>query len=426
MPSYIRPHSEGIWYLRALMKSALPLLNNAAASRAVSTFRVWGSWSDRSCHQLDHPSHRAAGFFNLVASPSSLSWPSCCPRKRLGHTSGLWLVSPLVDYPLEPTCSFAVDATPTQQGPHDPCGLVRHRHCRPVPPSTLEQPPYPLAATVRSQLHPAQRRPCPVDQQCAQVAIAPLADPSQSRLPTHGVLLGHQPSPGGELAAILEYPDMAYRRDQRHRCDRADPWDRHQTLTLRMRLGQAFELLLVIGDLLLSGDTRLNQLPKHLPAHSRERVLLGLERLHHGLMARRHPCGNHDPLFVHQSVHVIDQGCPLAHEPLTHSVQGLEIWLVDVLGWDNTHGRARHRFSDGLGITPIVLVRLDTWRDELGRHALDLVAMLTDTSGPVMRPATGFSPDAHRGQPSDTGHIRACRVRRLRQSMFPVVSAPTR
>ena len=175
------------------MQSALPLLNNAAASQAVSTFRVWGSWSDQSCHQLDHPSHRAAGFFNLVASTSSLSWPSFCPRKRLGHTSGLLLVSPLVGYPMGSTRGFAVDATPTQQGPHDPCRLVRHRHRRPVPPSTLEQPPYPLAATVRSQLHPAQRRPCTVNEPLTHVAIAPLADPSQSRLPTRGVLFGHQP-----------------------------------------------------------------------------------------------------------------------------------------------------------------------------------------------------------------------------------------
>jgi hypothetical protein len=191
MPSSIRPHREGSWYLRALMKSALPLLNNAAASRAVSTFRVWGSWSDRSCHPREHPSPRAAGCFNLVVSTSSLSWPRCCPRKRLGSTSGLLLVSPLGGYPLGPTRGFAVAATPTQQGPPEPRRLVRHRHRRPVPPSTREQPPYPWAATVRSPLHPAQRRPCPVDQQLAHVAIAPLADPSQARLPTRGVRLGH-------------------------------------------------------------------------------------------------------------------------------------------------------------------------------------------------------------------------------------------
>ena len=46
--------------LRALMKSALPLLITTTASWALSLVRVGGSRSDRSCHHLDHPSHRAA------------------------------------------------------------------------------------------------------------------------------------------------------------------------------------------------------------------------------------------------------------------------------------------------------------------------------------------------------------------------------
>jgi len=58
MPSYIRPRSEDSVYLRALMKSALPLLSRTSASQAVSQNRVWGSRSDLSCHQLNGTSHR--------------------------------------------------------------------------------------------------------------------------------------------------------------------------------------------------------------------------------------------------------------------------------------------------------------------------------------------------------------------------------
>ena len=65
MQAYIRPLSEGIVNLRALMKSALPLLNNAVASQAVSSFRVWGSRSDLSRHHLDHTSHCAEGLLEL-------------------------------------------------------------------------------------------------------------------------------------------------------------------------------------------------------------------------------------------------------------------------------------------------------------------------------------------------------------------------
>jgi len=176
MPSYIRPLREGFAALRALMTSALPLLNNAVASRAVSTFRVGGSRSDLSCHHLEHTSPRAGGFLNLLASTSPVL-ASLLPVTTLDHKSCVLLVSPLVGYPMGPTRGFTIDAPPTQSCPHDPCSLVRHRHRRAVPPSTLEQPPYPLAATVRSQLPPAPRRPCPVDQPFAHGAIAPLAAP---------------------------------------------------------------------------------------------------------------------------------------------------------------------------------------------------------------------------------------------------------
>ena len=74
MQSYIRPLNEGTVDLRALMQSALPLLNKTSASKAVSTFRVWGSRSDRSCHQRDHTSHRAVGFLNLL---------TCCQASYL-------------------------------------------------------------------------------------------------------------------------------------------------------------------------------------------------------------------------------------------------------------------------------------------------------------------------------------------------------
>src|SRR5215510_7586603 len=95
MPSYIRPLCEGHFALRALMQSALPLLNNAVASQAGSSFRVWGSRSALSCHQRDHTSHRAAGYLPEVfsvhrpvvvgtANPANLS-------KALAHLGGQFL-----------------------------------------------------------------------------------------------------------------------------------------------------------------------------------------------------------------------------------------------------------------------------------------------------------------------------------------------
>jgi len=78
MQTYMRPRCEGYFALRALMKSALPLLSNAVASQAGSSFRVWGSWSDLLCHQRNHTSHRAAG--RLVLSIKSKCCSNTCQR----------------------------------------------------------------------------------------------------------------------------------------------------------------------------------------------------------------------------------------------------------------------------------------------------------------------------------------------------------
>src|SRR5215471_8962505 len=67
---------------------------------------------------------------------------------------------------------------------------------------------------------------------CAVCVYRP--DSQETCLPTGGVLPGPQPSPGGKLAAIFEHPDITDGRHQRRRRDRATPWDRPQTLTLRM------------------------------------------------------------------------------------------------------------------------------------------------------------------------------------------------
>src|SRR5262249_10812189 len=52
--------------LRALMKSALPLLITTAASGALYLRRLGGSRSDRSCHQLDHTSHCAESLLHYI------------------------------------------------------------------------------------------------------------------------------------------------------------------------------------------------------------------------------------------------------------------------------------------------------------------------------------------------------------------------
>ena len=53
MQSYIRRLGESLYRLRALMKSALPLLISISASKALLAIRVWGSRSDLLCHHFE-------------------------------------------------------------------------------------------------------------------------------------------------------------------------------------------------------------------------------------------------------------------------------------------------------------------------------------------------------------------------------------
>src|SRR5262249_39328076 len=62
-----------------------------------------------------------------------------------------------------------------QQRPDNPGILVRDRYCRAVWAAALDQLPHPLAPAVRFAVHPAQRRPRAMDEEFAQIAIAPFA-----------------------------------------------------------------------------------------------------------------------------------------------------------------------------------------------------------------------------------------------------------
>src|SRR5215467_2124980 len=64
--------------LRALMKSALPLLITTAASGALYLRRLGGNRSDLSCHQFDHTSHCAEGL--LALSIKSKDCSNTCQR----------------------------------------------------------------------------------------------------------------------------------------------------------------------------------------------------------------------------------------------------------------------------------------------------------------------------------------------------------
>src|SRR5678815_1946200 len=86
MPSYIRPHVEGLSCLRALMQSALPLLIKTSASEAVSQTRVWGSRSDLSWHHRCHAPRIRTEETYIIAITRRGEWLSPSPC-RSDHCS---------------------------------------------------------------------------------------------------------------------------------------------------------------------------------------------------------------------------------------------------------------------------------------------------------------------------------------------------
>src|SRR5215470_12532443 len=152
--------------------------------------------------------------------------------------------------------------------------LVRDRDRRAVWATALAQLPDPLATLVRFTSYPAQRRPRAMDEEFAQITIAPFANTQQALLPSRRMLAWHQPQPGGKLPAILEGAGIADSGHQGRRTERPNPGNRHQPLTLGMRRGQGFELLLIISELLLQTGKLFHQCPKDLLAQGSEFVLL--------------------------------------------------------------------------------------------------------------------------------------------------------
>ncbi|ESY44741.1 hypothetical protein X744_31860 [Mesorhizobium sp. LNJC372A00] len=70
-----------------------------------------------------------------------------------------------------------------------------------------------------------------MDHQCAQIAIAALADAEQAGSPSTGSLFRHETEPCRKLAAVLEASSITYGSDQRCRGHRADTFDLSKPLT---------------------------------------------------------------------------------------------------------------------------------------------------------------------------------------------------
>src|SRR5262249_4625684 len=116
------------------------------------------------------------------------------------------------DSPTQPALlalGWLIGLVTRQQRPDNPGIFVRDRDRRAVFAAALDQLPHPLASSVRFAAHPAQRRPRAMDEEFAQIAIAPFTNTQQALLPSRRVLARHQPQPGSKLSAVFEGTGIA-------------------------------------------------------------------------------------------------------------------------------------------------------------------------------------------------------------------------
>jgi hypothetical protein len=151
-----------------------------------------------------HPSHRPRGWRLLCGLwPSGhcrvgLHCKSAHPRRRTvgQHASG-------------PAIGFARG----QQDPGHASRLVRVGHTGAVRPASGLDALQPPAPPVRFSLHPLDDGPRTMNEACAQVGLATLADPESGRLAPTGMLARDKAQPGRQLAPMLERGGIAHRGD---------------------------------------------------------------------------------------------------------------------------------------------------------------------------------------------------------------------
>ena len=71
------------------------------------------------------------------------------------------------------------------------------------------------------------------------------------------------------------------------------------------------------------------------------------------------PFGQADPEFQQEGVDLVDRGCPVTHQHLTHTMRGRDGLLAFISRANEAHVRPARRFADRLRIGKVILVALD-------------------------------------------------------------------
>src|SRR6266496_4992067 len=238
-----------------------------------------------------------------------------------------------------------------------------------------------------------QHDPRRLDEQDPQVAIATLRYLAEDRAIPSRDLLGDEPQPSGEVAALGKRIPIANRSHHRAGDDRPDPRHAHQPLTTDISVGDGF-------DLARQGlDARIE------PAPVASQVL---DDVHHawrqdiggrGQDARQLstqealPLPDGDAALEKEGADLIDNAGALANQPLAHAVQRLQVELIGGLRRYELHRWPLHRLGDRLRVAEVVLLALRVGAHVLRRHQPGVVTKTLELATKMMRADAGLHAD---------------------------------
>ena len=91
-----------------------------------------------------------------------------------------------------------------------------------------------------------------------------------------------------------------------------------------------------------------------------------------------------------------------ADQPLTHTVQRLQVELLSSLRSDELHRRALHRLGDRFSVAEVILLSLAVRPHVFRRHQPGIVTKRLEPTAQMMCTDAGFHPDQarrHVGEP---------------------------
>jgi hypothetical protein len=272
-------------------------------------------------------------------------------------------------------------------GPQDARVLVGQRHGRFLPAVLLAQAMHPARYRVIALVRCPHHRLGTLDEQGAQVRVAPARDAAQVVLAPAGVLPRRQTEPGAKLRAVLELLEVTHGGND---CGGAHGSHAHQGL------GACSLLVLpeVRGNALIApgqvgvefGPLGLSTLQRH--AGNAADLVAGVfqhigQRQAQGLG----PLGEHQAELGQQASDAVDAGRALGLEALAQAVHAQQALLLDGLDGHEVHVGTACRFTDCGGIVGVVLAGLalqPVGRDEVGGDYAGVQTNAAQTACPMV------------------------------------------